>query len=236
MLFPKSFKSTTATLVRLTLLLQIKYLVRLFYSCRSEWVGEKGDFSHVRIAVLLNHTSLFEPIFIALVSNNLVWRIAARCIAPGADITMNRPFAGRIYRWLASDMISISRKRDETWEQFKDAVREDAVIVFLPEGRMKRPDGKDKHGHPMTVRRGIAEVLPLIGSGKMLFCYSGGLHQVQAPGQKLPKLFKSIAMNFETIEIADYLKQFAPLEGTRFADAIATDMERRRDLYCPPAT
>jgi hypothetical protein len=223
-----------SSLIRFTLLYGVKVLVFVFYRCRRRFVGAvPTDFRDIRLAVLLNHTSLFEPMFSAMVPASLIWKIASNCVVPGADITMNRPVVGRFLKWLASDMITISRKRDESWAQFKAAIREDAIIIFLPEGRMKRPDGLDKFGQPMTVRKGIVEVLEMLHEGRMLFCYSGGLHHVQVPGQGFPKLFKTINMAFETIDIREYLAGFGALRGTPgYADAIAADMERRRDTWC----
>ena len=61
----------------------------------------------------------------------------------------------------------------------------DAMVLILPEGRMKRATGLDSEGKPMTVRGGIADILETIGEGRMLLAYSGGLHHVQAPGRAL---------------------------------------------------
>ena len=52
-------------------------------------------------------------------------------------------------------MMTITRKRDESWNRFLDSFDDDAVIMMTPEGRMKRPSGLDKHGDPMTVRGGV---------------------------------------------------------------------------------
>lgn len=223
-----------SSLIRFSLLYSVKILVLMFYRCRRRFVGAvTTDFKNIRLAVLLNHTSLFEPMFSAMIPASLIWKIASNCVVPGADITLNRPLVGRFLKWLASDMITISRKRDESWAQFKAAIRDDAIIIFLPEGRMKRPDGLDKFGQPMTVRKGIVEVLEMLQEGRMLFCYSGGLHHVQVPGQGFPKLFKTIHMAFETVDIKAYLAEFSALRGTTaYADAIAADMERRRDSWC----
>lgn len=60
----------------------------------------------------------------------------------------------------------------------------------MPEGRMKRPTGLDKHGQKMTVKRGVVDVLLSMKTGSMFFLYSGGLHHVQAPGQGLPHFSK----------------------------------------------
>ena len=38
----------------------------------------------------------------------------------------------------------------------------DVVVVLSPEGRMKRKNGLDKHGRPMTVRGGIGDILDRI--------------------------------------------------------------------------
>ena len=56
---------------------------------------------------------------------------------------------------------------------------------------MKRRNGLDSQGQPMTVRGGIADILEAIPSGPMLIAYSGGLHHVQAPGETLPAVFRT---------------------------------------------
>ncbi len=78
------------------------------------------------------------------------------------------------------------------------------MVMILPEGRMMRRNGLDSNGQPMTVRGGIADILDAIPDGRMLLAYSGGLHHVQAPGDGLPRLFRSIRLNLEAVDIADY--------------------------------
>jgi hypothetical protein len=36
------------------------------------------------------------------------------------------------------------------------------MVLMAPEGRMKRADGLDAHGQPMTVRGGIADILEVV--------------------------------------------------------------------------
>ena len=95
---------------------------------------------------------------------------------------------------------------------------------------MKRPNGLDKNGRPMTVRGGVVDLLEGMEEGGLLLAYCGGLHHVQAPGSGFPKLGKRIAIRFERTDIATYLAQF-PAEERR--EAIPRDLERRRDLHCP---
>jgi hypothetical protein len=67
----------------------------------------------------------------------------------------------------------------------------------------------------------------------MLVCYSGGLHHVQAPGERWPRLFKTIRIRYEMIDIAAYKKEMAarpePLKM-----AVAKDLEARMQKHCPP--
>ena len=101
---------------------------------------------------------------------------------------------------------------------------------------MKRPTGLDKHGNKMTVKRGIVDVLLRLKTGPMFFLYSGGLHHVQAPGQAVPKFFKTISVGFEVIHIEDYLASFSkdgvPPTLEVLQTSIVEDLERRRDLHC----
>jgi hypothetical protein len=100
---------------------------------------------------------------------------------------------------------------------------------------MKRANGLDSQGKPMTVRGGIADILETMGDGRMLLAYSGGLHHIQVPGQRFPRLFKTIRMRLEVVDIVSYrAARMAEEGGPRgFRRAVAQDLERRRDLYCP---
>ena len=101
---------------------------------------------------------------------------------------------------------------------------------------MKRPGGLDSRGQPMTVRGGIADILEAIADGPMLVAYSGGLHHVQAPGERLPRMFRKIRMNFELLDIAAYraARQSEADGPIGFKRAVVEDLERRRDQNCPP--
>jgi hypothetical protein len=107
--------------------------------------------------------------------------------------------------------------------------------VLLPEGRMKRAGGFDATGQPMTVRGGIADILESIGAGRMLLAYSGGLHHVQAPGERFPRLWKTIRMRLELVDIAAYRAGLLAGAGAGLGwkRAVIADLERRRDLFCP---
>lgn len=221
--------------LRFLVLALIKSLSRLCFSFSVTWVGEKpaDGFRGARLGMLLNHTSLFEPIFLAVLPWHVLWRTATRGVIPGADITLNRPFAGAVYKALAPRVITITRKRDETWSQFLQSIGEDSLIVLAPEGRMKRPTGLDKEGNPMTVRGGIADILAMLPGGKMVLCYSGGLHHVHAPGERFPRLFRRVAVAFEALDIADYKRSLGGTADEKaFKAAVIRDLEARRDRVC----
>jgi len=85
----------------------------------------------------------------------------------------------------------------------------------------------------MTVRGGIADILQAVGSGRMLLAYSGGLHHVQVPGQFLPRLFKTIHVRVESVDVEAYCRSLREPPGSEeFKRAVKADLERRRDLYC----
>jgi hypothetical protein len=111
-------------------------------------------------------------------------------------------------------------------------ISEKDVVMIAPEGRMKRPDGFDKFGNPMSVRGGVADIIMNMNDGKMLLCLSGGLHHVQAPGQLLPRLFKTIRMNLCLIEINSYKNSF-PDDPREKKLAIVSDLQRRLETDCP---
>lgn len=222
------------------LLLLIKLATRIFYRIRMRWIGEPGalppdPWRHHRIVAVLNHTSLFEPLFAGGVPNHWLWRLARHGVVPIAQKTAGRAVVGRFYGLVAKRVISITRRRDETWSQVLREIDPDAMVALLPEGRMKRANGLDSEGKPMTVRGGIADIIETIGGGRMLLAYSGGLHHVQVPGERWPRLFRTIRMNLEFVDIAAYRESIMAKAGPEgFRRAVVEDLERRRDLYCPP--
>ncbi|BDX05941.1 hypothetical protein MACH26_14620 [Planctobacterium marinum] len=193
----------------------------------------------VKLLVLLNHTSLFEPLFIRFAPWRLIWLLAYKLVIPGADITMRRPMAGRILKALMPGCIPITRKNDHSWIHFLSQVNEQKITAILPEGRMKRRNGLDKFGKPMSVRGGVADILECLDEGKILFVYSGGLHHIQAPGDKWPNLFKTLRANMELVNIKDYKRQFSVktddlmARHNAFKIRVIEDMNRRLSECVP---
>jgi len=219
------------------LLVGVKVFARLFYRIDMRWIGDvpADPWRHIRVTAILNHTSLYEALFAGGAPNPFLWRIARHGVIPIAQKTSERALVGRFYGLVAARVISISRERDETWSEVLRQIDPDAMVVILPEGRMKRATGLDADGNPMTVRGGIADILETIGEGRMLIAYSGGLHHVQAPGERFPRLFKTIRMRLEAVDIAAYRNALLEEGGgpKGFRRAVVKDLERRRDLYCP---
>jgi hypothetical protein len=218
-------------------LLAIKVFSRLFYRLDVQWIGEvpPGPWRHLRLAAILNHTSLYEALFAAACPNHFLWRLARHGVVPIADKTRNRALVGRFYGLVAARVISITRERDETWSQVLKQIDPDAMVIILPEGRMKRGTGLDAQGNPMTVRGGIADILETLGEGRVLIAYSGGLHHVHTPGERFPRLFKTIHLRLEVVDIDEYRAARMAEGGHKgFRRAVVHDLERRRDTICPP--
>jgi len=217
-----------------SLLYTLKILSRIFYRHDWDWVGEKlpRPWRGLRLVVFLNHTSLFEPLFLAVPPGSFIWRLAAHGVVPAADKTTDRPLVGVIFRFIAHQVIPITRQRDDTWAQVLSTIEPDSMVAIAPEGRMKRANGLDLHGRPMTVRGGVADILQALKSGRMLLAYSGGLHHVQIPGH-IPSVFKTVRLRVEVLEIADYIAEMSADGPENFKRNVIRDLERRRDLYCP---
>jgi 1-acyl-sn-glycerol-3-phosphate acyltransferase len=209
----------------------VKALSRLFFRTRAIWLTPMKDikWEKVNLIVVLNHTSLFEPLFISALPNYIIWRAIKRLVVPVADITLNRPFVGRIFRLMAPNAVAITRKRDDSWVEFMNKIKDNALILIFPEGRMKRADGLDKFGKPMNVKAGIVDILEKLNSGKMVVAYSGGLHHVQKPGDWHLRLFQTIQIKFEQIDIAEYKVQ---MSGTEFRTNVVRDLETRMKKHC----
>ncbi len=216
------------------------YLVKLSSSClfryEEKWLNiskDKVNWSEIRLIVFLNHTSLFEPIFLKIAPSQLLWLISRKLVVPGADITLNRPVLGRFFKTLIPGAVPITRKKDESWQNFLDHIKPSSLVAILPEGRMKRSSGLDKEGLPMTVRGGIADILKLIDGGKALFVYSGGLHHIQAPGQMLPKIFKRVKVNLEVLNISSYKAGLKEDNFKAFKANIINDLNERLRTRIP---
>ena len=219
-----------------TLLYSLKILSRIFYRHDWDWVGTLppgNPWKGLRLLIFLNHTSLFEPVFLAVPPARFIWALAAHGVVPAADKTTDRPLVGMVFRFIAHKVIPITRQRDDTWAQVLSTIEHDSMVAIAPEGRMKRANGLDLHGRPMTVRGGVADILESMQSGRMLIAYSGGLHHVQIPGH-IPNVFKTVRLRLEVLEIADYIKEMMQDGGAeQFKRNVIRDLEARRDRYCP---
>jgi 1-acyl-sn-glycerol-3-phosphate acyltransferase len=225
-------------LFSLAVLVTVWSLSRLFWRIEFTWVGEVPSddrWGRLRIVAILNHTSLYEPIFAGGTPFRFLRRIADHGVIPVADKTLARPIVGRFFGSLAAHVVALSRQRDHTWREVLDKTHDPkAMVAILPEGRMKRASGLDKEGRPMTVRAGIADVLLAVPEGRLLIAYSEGLHHVQVPGERLPRLFKTVRMRLEVLDIAAYREALLAQAGQRgFHQAVIDDLTRRREIYCP---
>jgi hypothetical protein len=213
----------------------LKWLSRVFYRHDFAWLGEtpKDPWADVRLVAFLNHTSLFEPVFLGIVPSRFCWRIAAHGVIPAADKTTDRPLVGLFYKFVAHRVMPITRQRDETWFQVLRAIDPESMVVMAPEGRMKRANGLDLQGKPMNVRGGIADALQAIREGRMIVAYSGGLHHVQVPGHA-PKLWKTVRLRGENLDIATYIAEMTARGGPDgFKKSVMQDLDARRDRNCP---
>jgi hypothetical protein len=216
------------------LLMWLKILSRIFYKHDFKFIGDtpRDPWANIRLVIFLNHTSLFEPVFVGAVANRFLWRLAAHGVIPAADKTTGRPLVGLLFRFVAHHVIPITRQRDHTWFAVLNKIDPNSMVVIAPEGRMKRETGLDLSGNPMTVRGGVADILQAVESGRMLVAYSGGLHHVQIPG-KIPNVFAKVRMRVENLDIASYIaEQMAKGGPEQFKRNVIRDLEERRDTYC----
>lgn len=224
------------TLTVFSLLLVLKYVSRIFYTPDFAFLGPTPEdpWANIRLVAFLNHTSLFEPVFLCGVPNRFIWRVAAHGVIPAASKTTERPLVGLIFKFVAHHVIAITRERDHTWFAVLQKIDPKSMVVIAPEGRMKRANGLDSNGNPMTVRGGIADILLAIKSGRMLLAYSGGLHHVQVPGHRMVRLFQTVRMRIENIEAADYIEEMMARGGPDlFKKNVMKDLDTRRDRYAP---
>jgi hypothetical protein len=222
--------------LRFAILCAIKSSRYFCYPTKITMIGTttQKSWDTVRLVILLNHTSLFEFIFSTAIPVSYLWKMSNRLIFPVAEETLVRPVIGRILRLLAPRVLAISRRRDRSWEDFLTAIRKtDSILIYLPEGRMKRVDGFDKNGGAMTVRGGLLDVLQTFSGSDMMIVYSGGLHHVLAPGQIIPRPFQTIEVALEFSGVDGYLQSHQLDSAEILKQTVARDFERRRDIYCP---
>ncbi len=217
------------------ILLSTKYLTKLLYKYQIGWPKERIKWDEIKLIVLLNHTSLFEFLYVGVMPNSFLHKLSKRMVAPAADKTMNRPIVGLFFKLFNPGIMSITRKRDETWTDFLESIYDDSVILIVPEGRMKRAGGMDVSGNKMNVRSGIVDILMGLQNGKIAFAYSGGLHHVQIPDKSLfPNLFKTLKMNLEVLDIDAYKAQFSAMIGSdSWKEKILNDMQFRLENKTP---
>ncbi len=223
------------SLISFCILYLFKVFSHLFYRFKIGRPSTKIRWNDVRLIVFLNHTSLMEVLFLGFLPTRFLRRLSKRMVAPGADKTLDRPLVGTLFKLFSPGMTKITRKRDDSWTEFLESIYDDAVILIAAEGRMKRKNGLDVDGKKMTVRSGVVDILSRLKSGQMVIAYSGGLHHVQVPGEGFPKLFKTLKMNLEAMEIPDYKAMFnSAVEGSdEWRKAMLADLQMRLETRCP---
>lgn len=212
----------------------VKIFSHIFYRREFKWIGPHPDdpWDKARLYVLLNHTSLYEPLFLQGLSFSYLWKLTQRMSVPGADTTLNRPFVGFFWKLMMPNISAVSRKSDNTWSSYLESIKENSIVMIAPEGRMKRPNGLDKFGKPMTVKPGIADIILAIPEGGMILCLSGGLHHIQKPGELFPRFFKTLRMNLIYLDLKEYRAKFTgtPLEKKHM---ITKNLQRYLETSCP---
>ena len=222
-------------LITFKLLVVVRTLAKVFFKLEKEWITPEPDdyAAGTRIVALLNHTSLYEPLVAGYAPFNLLWKFARHGVLPVAEKTMKRRI-GIFFSMLVRHPVVVTRKRDRTWYNVLNKIDSNAIVIILPEGRMKRANGLDSEGREMTVRGGIADILDVLPDGRMLVVYSGGLHHIQVPGELLPTPFKTIRCRMEMIDIPTYKQDLErDYPHLDFTGAVIADLTKRRDTYCP---
>ena len=217
-------------------LLLIKGISNLLIKFKIGWPDNNPNvpWNEIRLIVFLNHTSLLEPVYLGFLPISFLRRLSKRLIAPGADKTLNRPIVGFLYKLLSPQIIPITRKRDDSWNNFMNTLSPDSIIAIAPEGRMKRRNGLDLNGEKMTVRGGVVDVLECLRAGKMAIAYSGGLHHVHAPGEKAYHVFQTLKLNLELLDITEYKASFAATEGSEeWRKLLLADLQHRLETKVP---
>jgi hypothetical protein len=225
------------SLVSFFSLMVLKGLSNVFYRFKVGWPQEdKIRWNDVRLIVFLNHTSLFELLYIGLLPVSFIRMLSKRMLLPVATKTLDRPIVGSIFRIFSPASPPLTRKKDDSWQHFLDSIHPDSIIVIAPEGRMKRRNGLDAAGNKMNVKPGVVDILAKLETGQMLFAYSGGLHHIQVPGEGWPRIFKTIKMDIEAYDIPAYKNSFPETVGShRWKMLVMHDLQHRLETKPPKA-
>ena len=223
------------SLVSFFTLLFIKALSNIFYRFRVGWPADgKIIWNDVKLVVFLNHTSLFEFLYLGFLPVSFLRMLSKRMVIPGADKTLNRPLVGLFFKLFSPGMTPITRKRDDSWQHFLESIHNDSIIIIAPEGRMKRKTGLDLEGKKMNVRPGVVEILATLNKGQMIIAYSGGLHHVQIPDEGLPRVFKTLKINLEVFDIPAYKALFdEQAESYAWKKQVLDDLQHRLETKPP---
>jgi len=225
------------SLVSYIILLTTKYLSAIFYRFEIGWSATPIRWNDVKLIIFLNHTSLFEFLYVGFLPNHFLRKLSKRMVAPTADKTLNRPIVGFFFKLFSPGMVPITRKRDNSWDNFIESIYEDSIIIIAPEGRMMRKNGLDLQGKKMNVKPGIVDILSSLEHGQMIIAYSGGLHHVQIPDEGFPKLFKTLSMNLDAFDIQDYKRMFTDNIGSEiWKKAVLDDLQWRLENRIPAFT
>lgn len=217
--------------LRFSFLAGLKIAGKVIYPSKLNWINQEPEsWEDISLILILNHTSLFEFVYGVTLPYSFLNNLSKNLVIPVADKTMNKPLAGQVFKYLAPHTITLTRKRDESWQTFLNALDDNKMCIFMPEGQMKRKNGLDKNGKPMQVKKGVYDLLKRYQGKKMALVYSHGLHHVMAPGDKLPKIFKHISADIEALDVNEYLSRFKDEDDP--ALAIANDLQKKRDKYC----
>ena len=223
------------SLISFFTLLTIKIFAKIFYRFKIGWPEDKEIvWSDVRMIVFLNHTSLMEVLYIGFLPVSFLRMLSRRMVLPVATKTLDRPLLGFLFKIFNPGMTPITRKRDDSWQQFLESIHDKSIVMIAAEGRMKRKNGLDMYGKKMTVRPGVVDILATLNKGQMIFAYSGGLHHIQVPGEGLARVFKTIKMNLEVFDIPAYKNSFAGPPGSQtWKKLVLDDMQQRLETRPP---
>ncbi|MEC7905995.1 MAG: 1-acyl-sn-glycerol-3-phosphate acyltransferase [Verrucomicrobiota bacterium] len=155
------------------------------FPTRWSWTNDTAakNWNDLQVVLILNHTSLFEFLFASVVPFGYLWHLSREMVYPAAAETLERPLIGTFLK-IVAQVVLLTRKRDNSWIEFLQQMDDQAMTVFLPEGRMKRLTGLDKTGQPMAVKTGVYDLLRKFRPCQAVILYSGGLHHVCPPEKK----------------------------------------------------
>ena len=114
---------------------------KAFWWRELKWIGgtPPGDpWRGIRVLCFLNHTSLFEWLFIAMAPPRFLWRVACHGVVPAAEKTIRRPIVGQFFKLVGAHVVRYALAADDRFRL--DAAAFQRALAAAPRAKLANDD------------------------------------------------------------------------------------------------